>query len=187
MIQSEKDLRYYQMPDLYGIAKVRKGMVWGKRHMIEFLIRLEREWTRDFYWQLDTHNNFAKVPLGDISLEGGSPPRSVVPKVNGHSSHRCGIDVDIYVISQDAVPREKVTHQMATVYDLQRTLELGKAILAAGGKDVADVFIGDERVVQSMRSQSAAMGLNLKVHQDSPMHDNHFHIRLENKDNDPSC
>jgi murein endopeptidase len=181
MIQSSKDLSYYKMPEAYGITKVRHGMVWGKRHMIEFLIKLARLWTQDPYWQIDLRGKMADIPLGDISVEGGSPPRWKVPKVNGHSSHRCGIDVDIYVLSQDGTPSQTVTHKSPN-YDFERTEELAKLIVTAGGTDLDEVFIGDDRLVSTMKDQAAKRGVSFKSTKDSPMHDNHFHIRLVNKD-----
>ncbi len=136
---------------------------------------------------LETRDNFAPIPLGDISVKGGSPPVWEKELVNGHRSRRCGYDVDIYVIGMDGKPSERVTWRHKDVYDLERTMELAKAIMTVGGMNLKEIWIGDDRLVQSMRDHARNNGLPARIHRDTPMHDNHFHIRLWNKDNDPRC
>lgn len=199
MNQSKTDARYYKLPDLFGFAKVLNRMIWGKKHMIEFLVKLEKLWTGGMdsvYEQIETHGNFAKIPIGDISKEGGGPPRSndankdvksggdkKVYRFNGHRSHRCGVDIDIYVVSTTGQPSSQITPETGN-FDFERTSELARAILIAGGKDITDIWIGDKRLVKLLNDQKQQ---HTKIWADSPQHDNHFHVRLQNKGNDQMC
>lgn len=183
----EQSGSYFKMPDMSAIKKVRTGMQWGKRWMIDFLLRLGREWDSDIYWQFETADNYAPIPLGDISVEGGSPPRWKVPKVGGHVSHRCGVDADIYVISKDGVARERMAYGLPG-FDLTRTKELGRLILKNGSPDLEKVLIGGEKLVEYLVEQEGRYGMEGVIDPDpSTMHHNHFHIRLRNKDGDQTC
>jgi hypothetical protein len=70
---------WYQMPAVPGvvyadfrIAPPPHNWVWGKRHMIEFLIRLAEDWMFAFYDdQAKEFGNTAPIILGDVSPEGG--------------------------------------------------------------------------------------------------------------------
>lgn len=174
---------YYEMPEFSPFKKVRTGMEWGKRWLIDFLMQLGREWDEGFYEQIEQYGNYSQIPLGDISHKGGSPPRSVKPKVGGHSSHRCGRDVDIYVISKDGVPRKHMAYGWKG-FDLGRTQELGRLILKVGGHELEKVLIGGADLGSYLREQERALGLSGVIDEDSSgMHHNHFHIRMKNKDN----
>lgn len=188
MIQSNKYPAYYKMFDLFGVTRVRTSMEWGKHFMIDFLNKLGRGWGRDPYWQYDDFDNWADIPLGDISQDGGGPRRSKVPRFHGHSSHRCGVDVDIFVIAKDGVSRKNVAYGQQS-FDLARTKLLGRAILTNGGSDLEKIFIGGTDMVEFMQDESKKLGIPQGViHPDSSgMHHNHFHVRLKNKDGDKMC
>ncbi|REJ78564.1 MAG: hypothetical protein DWQ47_03695 [Acidobacteria bacterium] len=178
---------FFRMPDHSAFYKVRTGMQWGKRWMIDFLVQLGRAWDSDIYWQIDESGNYSQIPLGDISVEGGSPPRWKVPRVGGHVSHRCGVDVDIYVISKDGTPTSKSFYG-STNYDLARTKELGRLILKIGKQDLEKVLIGGDDLVSYLKTKETEYGhSNVIEHDPGAMHLNHFHIRLKNKDGDKSC
>jgi murein endopeptidase len=198
MTQSTKDARYFRLADLFGFAWLNTAgveMIWGKKHMIEFLIKLEKQWTDPFdkvYEQIDHYGNFAKIPLGDISREGGGPSRSQVERFAGHKSHRCGVDIDIFVIGKSGYPSRHLMpskdnsgeYNDSGEYDFKRTSELATAILIAGGQEITDIFIGDKRLVKLLNDKKSQ---HTKIWHDSPQHDNHFHIRLQNKDHDTMC
>lgn len=187
MIQSQKDPRYFRLPELFGFSSLAgPGMIWGKRNMIEFLMKLEHLWTTPFdnvYEQISDHGNFAKIALGDISRDGGGPSRRTAPRFHGHKSHRCGVDIDIFVIGKSGLPN-KGLRPIMNEYDFERTSELATAILSAGGNDITDIFIGDKRLVALLGSKKPKQ---TRIWQDTPQHDNHFHIRLKNNDKDPMC
>lgn len=188
MIQSEKHERYFTMREPFGITRVRTGMVWGKHFMIQFLKNLGAEWGRDPYWQFDDSGNWADIPLGDISVEGGGPKRSVKNEFNGHNSHRCGVDVDIYVIGKDGIPSESVIFGKDN-FDFERTKLLATAILEHGSSDIDLIFIGGDELVEFMISEAERIGLSKRIisNDKTGEHHNHFHVRLKNKDRDLMC
>ncbi len=183
----EQHGNFYKMPDVGGIHKVRTGMEWGKRWMIDFLMRLVAEWNKDIYWQFDIGDNYADIPLGDISVKGGSPPRWKVAKVGGHVSHRCGIDVDIYSIAKDGMPSQRIAYGMPN-YDLARTKELGRLIIKHGKADLEKILLGGDKLAEYLTAEAEKESIAHVIDNDkSGMHHNHFHIRLINRDADKSC
>ncbi len=175
---------FYEVPHLWGIHRVRHELVWGRPWMIHFLEALDREWTKLMYWQIEKRTGFAKIPLGDISRNGGGPQRApeghADHEFKGHVSHRDGVDVDIYYIGADGRPLEtrdaRIVGYAASGYDQERTKDLGFAILKAGGTHIERIFLaaGDTYLVQEMKKKAHP---KIKWHVDS-MHNNHFHVRL---------
>ncbi len=185
MIQSKNHKNYYTIRDRYGLQKVRTGMVWGKDRMIQFLENLADDWGVDPYWQYEIADNWADIPLSDISQEGGGPRRSKVHRFGGHVSHRCGIDVDIYVIRKDG-DASKRTYYGHKTYDLERTKILAEKILIHGASDLEKIFITGDDVIDFMKNESKKLGLAGVIHPDKH-HADHFHVRLKNKQKDPMC
>ncbi|HEY6740135.1 MAG TPA: penicillin-insensitive murein endopeptidase [Actinopolymorphaceae bacterium] len=98
-----------------------------------------------------------QVPLGDIGFEhGGSIP--------GHSSHRVGMDVDLWPIRTDDAQctAGRITWRSST-YDRDATRKLVQELRATGR--VKLIFFNDPTLI--------AEGLT----QQYPNHDNHLHVR----------
>lgn len=184
---------FYEVPRLWAIHRVphepkMEPMVWGRRWMIQFLIALEREWMEKWMFsQREYSNDFAKIPLGDISQNGGGPLRNSDEKhpdhrFAGHLSHRDGVDVDIHYIGTDNIPSDN-RHPKLAGYDAERTKSLGFAILKAGGKHIERIFLAvdDPELVRAMKQRAVAIHPGIKWHADG-IHNNHFHVRLVAKD-----
>lgn len=100
-----------------------------------------------------------KVPLGDVSFEhGGAIP--------GHSSHRLGVDVDIWPIRTDSAQctAGRITWQSST-YDRAATRALVQRIRSTAPGKVVLIFFNDPVLINE--------GLTTQY----PNHDNHLHIR----------
>ncbi len=191
---------FREVPRLFGIHRVvpnrdRERMVWGRPWMIQFLEALHREWIEKWmYSQREYRTDFAKIPLGDISRNGGGPPRTPDKthpnhRLHGHLSHRDGVDVDLFYIGTDGMPIAR-RHPQLTGFDTDRTMELGFAILKAGGKRIERIFpavaepksgymIEGRRftLLQAMQRRAGAIHPGIKWHTDE-IHNNHFHVRL---------
>jgi hypothetical protein len=137
---------------------------------------------------------FRPIPIGDISYQSGSLPRGTCREryVDGHSSHRCGIDVDIYYFAKLGHPDSKVNCiDPAPNYDVAVSELLAWLILKTGGHDITWVFIGRNRSLETwMRKWKGKLALkaNMTVDEGGPgkhLHHNHFHIRLVSKDPEP--
>jgi murein endopeptidase len=183
---------WYQMPAVPGvvyadfrIAPPPHNWVWGKRHMIEFLIRLAEDWMFAFYDdQAKEFGNTAPIILGDISPEGGVGPNGSVKvtqaqlnqgiRVRGHSSHKRGVDVDIYAVRKDGQPRH--VHADTKDYDLARTTVLANCIVIAGRGKIERIFFDDARVTS--RFKPLPPGIKQFGPDQVGMHKDHFHVRL---------
>jgi hypothetical protein len=201
-----KDPLWYQLPhssgDLLGlqIAPWRLGneRVWGKRHTIEFLIRLAKEWL----YALRT--DFAPILLGDIAPEGGE--RNPWDKVTDHKSHRSGVDMDIYILRKDGMPlsaaipassliRDPIKRAEAekkegeVPYDRPRTTTLLRTVYkVAGPGGIVQVFFDDQAAIDALRKDP--LGITTiapdtgrhdetgKLIQLPTPHRDHFHVRL---------
>ncbi|MFD6070230.1 penicillin-insensitive murein endopeptidase [Amycolatopsis lurida] len=100
-----------------------------------------------------------KVPLGDFGFEhGGAIP--------GHSSHRVGLDVDLWPIRTDGAQcgGGRITWRSST-YDRAATRDLVKAIRAAAPGHVKLIFFNDPTLIDEGLTTSYAN------------HDNHLHVR----------
>ncbi len=136
--------------------RFRFGFLWGKRHMIDFLMDLS-----DIWGYIEPNHPFG---IYDISKEGGG---SI-----GHRSHRKGIDVDIYVIRQDG--KEAWTHyKKPDEYDRERTIELAKLVYDTAGPHMIDKFyFDDQKVIDAVPGVAKAPNAPKE-------HGDHFHIRLK--------
>lgn len=163
---------YFSMPDLHGIeiAPWRRSVkrIWGKRHMIEFLVKLANAWSETMYEQMEEHDNFAPIILGDISPEGGT---NRWDKVKDHSSHKMGVDVDLYVFRTDGKLQKTHCREPKT-YDLVRTTELARLVFK-----VALVGSVDKFYYQDQKVINALNGVGLITPWQN--HLDHFHIRLK--------
>ncbi|MEV0649037.1 penicillin-insensitive murein endopeptidase [Phytomonospora sp. NPDC050363] len=100
-----------------------------------------------------------QIPVGDIGWEHGGA-------INGHSSHRVGLDADLWPIRTDNAQCSagRITWQSAT-YDRAATRQLVQAIRAAAPGHVALIFFNDPTLIsEGLTSQYAN-------------HDNHLHVR----------
>ncbi|MCP3801093.1 penicillin-insensitive murein endopeptidase [Allokutzneria sp. A3M-2-11 16] len=100
-----------------------------------------------------------KIPLGDVSFEHGGA-------INGHSSHRVGMDVDIWPIRTDSAQctAGRITWESPT-YDRAATRQLVKAIRAAAPGHVKVIWFNDPVLINE--------GLTAPL----VNHANHLHIR----------
>ncbi|RSN21101.1 peptidoglycan-binding protein [Amycolatopsis sp. WAC 04169] len=106
-----------------------------------------------------TASGRGKVPLGDFGFEhGGAIP--------GHSSHRVGLDVDLWPIRTDGAQcgGGRITWRSST-YDRAATRDLVKAIRAAAPGHVKLIFFNDPTLIDEGLTTSYAN------------HDNHLHVR----------
>lgn len=169
-VQSSTYPDYYKIPELaLGLqyAPWRNGVkrFWGKRIMIDFLLKLG--WWWDF-----SHNPYedlvqSPILIGDISPEGGAHPKR--DPVNDHSSHKNGFDVDIFVLRKDGKPKSSAYIYQS--YDLERTTRLAKQIVQIAGKykfTLAKFFYNDKKVRAVVPEISYWTN-----------HEDHFHIRLK--------
>ncbi|MBB6039694.1 penicillin-insensitive murein endopeptidase [Phytomonospora endophytica] len=100
-----------------------------------------------------------QVPLGDVGFEHGGA-------INGHSSHRVGLDADIWPIRTDngQCTAGRITWQSPT-YDRAATRQLVQAIRTAAPGHVALIFFNDPTLIsEGLTTQYAN-------------HDNHLHVR----------
>lgn len=100
-----------------------------------------------------------RVPLGDIGFEhGGAIP--------GHSSHRVGLDVDVWPIRTDSAQctAGRITWRSST-YDRAATRQLVRAIRNAAPGHIKLIFFNDPTLISE--------GLTTQY----PNHDNHLHVR----------
>ncbi|WP_344878391.1 penicillin-insensitive murein endopeptidase [Allokutzneria multivorans] len=103
--------------------------------------------------------NQGKIPLGDVSFEHGGA-------INGHSSHRVGMDVDIWPIRTDSkqCSAGRITWESST-YDRAATRQLVKAIKAAAPGHVKVVWFNDPVLIREGLTQPLVN------------HSNHLHVR----------
>jgi murein endopeptidase len=176
-IQSTKYPDYYKMSELslgfqyapWRMSITKHPRIWGKLHMIEFLTDL------GFLWDL-SHNPYRKlvqspILLGDISPDGGAHPSR--DPVDDHSSHKKGVDVDIYILCKDGKAK-RIGYKNKEQYDFERTLKLAELIFqAAKRKNVVidKAWYNDEDVQKNFNGRLQTLG----------GHDDHFHIRLMEK------
>ena len=190
-IASQVHPDFFKMPPMFGIQiapwRASNQRVWGKRHMIEYLIRLATDWgaADNMYDQIDEHGNFALILLGDIAPDGGH--KNKADPMNDHKSHRSGVDVDIYVIRKDG-KADRTNISDKTAYDFKRTLALAKAIYAAGNPDLVDkVFFDDQDVIAELKKmgiRTTGRDTGRPATATSPAlpptpHQDHFHVRLK--------
>lgn len=184
---------FYLLPPLFGMIpapwRLATGRFWGRLHTIEYLIRLANLWSvaDNLYGQIEESGNYAPILLGDVAPEGGEKNRW--DKCQDHKSHRSGVDLDIYLVRKDGLPAP--THISDPLnYDYGRSLELAKAIFAAG----QGVPLGVERVFfdeQRMLDDLGALGIGpigkdpgRPATETTPKlpptpHRDHFHVRLK--------
>jgi murein endopeptidase len=166
-IQSSNFPEYFKYPDTalgletapWRAANMRR---WGKLKLIDFLIGLGEQWNLSS--RTDAPPN---ILVGDISPEGGASAKR--DPVTDHSSHKIGIDVDVFVFRQDG-KAEKTDWGKKRVYDQSATFALIKlAISQASQKNliISDFFFNDP--------DSWALAPIIRPW---PNHDDHFHIRL---------
>lgn len=109
-----------------------------------------------------------KVPVGDVSFEHGGI-------INGHNTHRVGMDVDIWPIRTDngQCTAGRITWQSST-YDRAATRQLIQAIRNAAPGHIKVIYWNDQTLINE--------GLSVSF----PNHDNHIHVRYcENYHPDP--
>jgi hypothetical protein len=181
---------FYLVPPLFGILpapwRLSTGRFWGRLHTVEYLIRLAAIWAPNPYDQIEEHGNFAPILLGDMAPEGGEKNRW--DKCEDHKSHRSGVDFDIYLVRKDGMPA-KTNISDTMFYDYERSLELARAIYAAGPSTalgVGMVFFDD----RTMNAKLGGEGIGppgpdpgRSATATSPPlpptpHRDHFHVRL---------
>lgn len=183
---------FYMVPPLFGMLpapwRLSTGRFWGRLHTVEYLIRLAAIWATadETYGQIEEHGNFAPILLGDMAPEGGEKNRW--DKCEDHKSHRSGVDLDIYLVRKDGMPA-KTDISDTLFYDYERSLDLARAIYAAG----TSTALGVERVFfddGTMNTKLAGEGIGPPAPDPgrpatatSPAlpptpHRDHFHVRL---------
>ena len=163
LLYSTKYPAYCKLPDLPGIHiaphRVGNGRVWGKPILINFLEKLSAEWSAR-HWDHPFY-------VGDLSPEGGSG------KLQDHASHQGGLDVDIYVVTQNGLPPPGYgwIAWNSKDYDQALTKELAQIIMSLthGPCIFLDKFFFNDREVLT-----SVPGITRW-----PNHDDHFHIRLK--------
>lgn len=95
-------------------------------------------------------------------------------RVRGHSSHKRGVDVDIYAVRKDGQPRH--VHADTKDYDLARTTVLANCIVIAGRGKIERIFFDDARVTS--RFKPLPPGIKQFGPDQIGMHKDHFHVRL---------
>jgi len=204
-IQSTNPKRseWFRTPPLFGLQtapwRVGQGFEWGKRHTIEYLIRLASEWVLHFrIGQVQQYGNSAPILLGDIGPEGGAQSKlgQLMIQKKWHKSHNSGVDLDLYVIRKDGQPEptsiDDVDNPNANYvgsYDRARTTELAKVIhRAARPGEIVQVFFDDYDVINALRPLGiTTMGpdtgridlVTKKLIQPPTPHKDHFHVRLK--------
>ena len=120
---------------------------FGTSRTIEAIVAIGQRWTADF-------PNGPAIGIGDISLRGGG-------KMDGHVSHRKGVDLDIRLMRKDGA-RSGVTFQSAG-YSRELTQRLVDVIRANSVSKVALILNNDP---------------DLKGVKPWPNHDDHLHVRF---------
>lgn len=161
-IRSVKNDKYYKLPHLAYLKRTywrNNDIKWGKRHMIDFLIKLHAAWILDF-----RTNVSSPIFYGDISLNGGGDLRP------SHESHRTGVDVDIFIIRKDG--RNKPTDfGWKDQYDFDRTLRLAQLIVLVAGTSLVKLFYDDQDVKDKVKQATSSAG----------PHRDHLHVRLRER------
>ncbi|SDN56241.1 penicillin-insensitive murein endopeptidase [Allokutzneria albata] len=100
-----------------------------------------------------------KIPLGDIGFEHGGA-------INGHASHRAGMDVDIWPVRTDSAQctAGRITWESPT-YDRAATRQLVKAIRGAAPGHVKVIWFNDPVLIREGLTKALVN------------HSNHLHVR----------
>jgi murein endopeptidase len=159
-IRSATNDKYFKPPPLPYLNRAywrNNDINWGKRHMIDFLIKLHDAWILDFRTKVSS-----PIIYGDISLNGGGDLRP------SHNSHRTGVDVDIFIIRKDG-GNKPTDFGWKDQYDFDRTLRLAQLIVRVAGKDLEKLFYDDQDVKNKVKEATSSEG----------PHRDHLHIRLK--------
>ena len=120
---------------------------FGTARTIEAILSIGQRWAKEF-------PNGPAIGIGDISLQGGG-------KIDGHVSHRKGVDFDVRLMRTDAA-RRGVTIKSPD-YSRELTQKLVDLIRANGVARVTLIFNNDP---------------SLKGVRPWPHHDDHLHVRF---------
>lgn len=167
-IQSSKYSDYYRIPDStlgLEIAKWRAPVkrVWGKRPLIDLLIELGMEWNLSF-----RTDSPPPVLVGDVSPEGGASKNR--DPVKDHSSHKTGVDVDIYVFRLDG-KSDRTSILDKKQYDQKGTLKMIELVFALAQRSnvTIDKFFFNDAAAKTISP----------IIQHWPNHEDHFHMRIK--------
>jgi hypothetical protein len=134
-------------PGYCGYAHRRPHHRFGLPETIRALQAIAAGWAQ-------AHPNGPRIGIGDLSLRGGGP-------IWGHSSHQCGIDVDILPMRSDG--QEQGVRWDGPGYSRALTQELVDRIWRNGVLRTQFVLFNDAAV---------------KGVKPWPNHDNHLHVRF---------
>lgn len=96
--------------------------------------------------------------------------------VEGHASHKTGVDMDVYVQDRKAADMRGKHRNNASI---KRTIELGKLFMDTKKIDV--IFYNDPAVINQVNAYAKRNNLPGRMEKSNATHEFHFHVRIKGK------